>query len=152
MVAELIVTTGPMSHVGWASACSGVTWASSSRVRSRNAPPLAVSTSRRTSRAAPPRRHWASAECSESTGTIWPGFATARTSGPPATSDSLFASASCRPAPNAARVGASPSEPTTPFSTVWHGQLASSVIASGPARIFGMRKPPVGYPRFCASA
>ena len=48
-VAELIVTTGPMSHVGWASACSGVTSASSARVRPRNGPPLAVSTSRRTS-------------------------------------------------------------------------------------------------------
>ena len=48
-VAELIVTTGPMSQVGWASACSTVTSCSSSRLRPRNGPPLAVSTSRRTS-------------------------------------------------------------------------------------------------------
>ena len=73
-VAELIVTTGPMSQVGCASACSGVTSCSSSRLRPRNGPPLAVSTSRRTSSARPPRRHCASALCSESTGTIWPGL------------------------------------------------------------------------------
>ena len=72
-VAELIVTTGPMSQVGWARASSTVTSASSSAVRPRNGPPLAVSTSRATSPRAPPRRHWASAECSESTGTSCPG-------------------------------------------------------------------------------
>ena len=49
--------------------------AARSRVRPRNGPPLAVSTSRRTSSARPPRRHCASALCSESTGTIWPGLA-----------------------------------------------------------------------------
>ncbi len=68
-VAELIVTTGPMSQVGCASACSTVTPSRSSALRPRNGPPLAVSTSRATSSRAPPRRHWASAECSESTGT-----------------------------------------------------------------------------------
>ncbi len=48
-VAELIVMTGPMFQVGCASACSGVTPASSARLRCRNGPPLAVSTSRLTS-------------------------------------------------------------------------------------------------------
>ena len=72
-VAELIVTTGPMSQFGWASAWSGVTSSSSARRRPKNGPPLAVSTSRPTSPALPPRRHWAMAECSESTGTICPG-------------------------------------------------------------------------------
>ena len=43
------MTTGPMSQVGWASACSRVTSASSSRRRPRNGPPDAVSTSRATS-------------------------------------------------------------------------------------------------------
>ena len=43
---------------------------SSSRVRPRKGPPLAVRTRRRTSSARPPRRHWASALCSLSTGTI----------------------------------------------------------------------------------
>lgn len=53
-VAELIVTTGPMSQVGWASACSGVTPASSSLSRPRKGPPEAVTTSLRTSAREPP--------------------------------------------------------------------------------------------------
>ena len=81
-VAEFVVMTRPIAKFGWASACSGVTSASSARVRPRNGPPLAVTTSRRTSSARPPRRHWAMAECSLSTGTIWPGAASALTSGP----------------------------------------------------------------------
>lgn len=147
------MTTGPMFQVGCASACSGVTCVNSSRCRPRNGPPLAVTTSRRTSPRAPPRRHWASAECSESTGTICPGRVTAAfTSGPPATSDSLFASARVRPARSAARVGASPSEPTTPLSTTSQGHWASSVIASGPATILGSLKSPLDQPRRLASA
>ena len=50
-VAELMVITGPIDQVGCLSACSSVTSASSSRVRPRNGPPLAVSTRRRTSAA-----------------------------------------------------------------------------------------------------
>ena len=107
-VAELMVMTGPMAQVGWAIACSGVTSASSARVRPRNGPPLAVSTSRRTSSARPPTRHWASAECSESTGTICPGAAAAVTSGPPMIRDSLLARARLCPARSAARVGSQP--------------------------------------------
>ena len=129
--------TGPMFQVGWASACSGVTSSSSARLRCRNGPPLAVTTSRRTSSARPPRRHWASAECSESTGTIWPGAARPATSGPPMISDSLLARASTRPASMAASVAASPTAPVTPFSTTSHGHAATSAIASGPARILG---------------
>ena len=49
IVAELIVTTGPIAQVGCASAWSGVTSCSESRLRPRNGPPLAVTTSRRTS-------------------------------------------------------------------------------------------------------
>ena len=97
-VAEFVVTTRPMSQVGWARACAGVTSYSSSLLRPRNGPPEAVTTSRRTSAARPPRRHCASAECSESTGTIWPGRAAAFTTGPPTISDSLLASASVDPA------------------------------------------------------
>ena len=52
-VAELIVTTGPMFQVGWASACSGRDLGQLSRRRPRNGPPLAVRISRRTSAAAP---------------------------------------------------------------------------------------------------
>ncbi len=97
-VAEFVVMTGPMAQVGWASACCGVTSSSSSRRIPRNGPPLAVTTRRSTSSAVPPRRHWASAECSLSTGTIWPGLAAALTSGPPTMSDSLLASARVVPA------------------------------------------------------
>ena len=67
-----------------------------------------MSTSRDTSARLPPRRHWASAECSESTGTIWPGAAARVTSVPPATSDSLLASARVAPLRSAASVGARP--------------------------------------------
>ena len=74
-VAEFVVMTRPIEKFGWASACSGVTSASSARERPRNGPPLAVTTSRRTSSARPPRRHCAMAECSLSTGTICPGAA-----------------------------------------------------------------------------
>ena len=51
-VAELIVTRGPMAHVGCASACSTVTSSSAARSQPRKGPPLAVRTSRRTSRGA----------------------------------------------------------------------------------------------------
>ncbi len=68
-VDEFVVMTRPMSHVGWASASRGVTCSSSARVRPRNGPPDAVTTSRLTSSAVPPRSAWAMAECSESTGT-----------------------------------------------------------------------------------
>ena len=78
-VAELIVTTGPMSQVGWASACSGVTSASSARraaaeraaAGGEHQPAHLVGACRRagTGRAR---------ECSESTGTIWPGLAARR--------------------------------------------------------------------------
>ncbi len=122
-------------------ACSGVTSASSARVRPRNGPPLAVSTSRRTSSARPPTRHWARAECSESTGTICPGAAAAVTSGPPMISDSLLARARLCPARSAARVGASPTAPVIPLRTTSQARPASSVAASGPARTSG-REPP----------
>ena len=70
-VLESTVIFGPMLHVGWASAASTVTSASSAADRPRNGPPLAVSTSRATSRpaSADERRHWCSAQCSLSTGT-----------------------------------------------------------------------------------
>ena len=117
-VAELIVMTGPMSQVGWASACSGVTSASSlggaaaERARRSRSAPGGVPPRR-----VPPRRHWASAECSESTGTIWPGLARPVTSGPPMISDSLLARASVLPASRAASVGRSPTAPVMPLST-----------------------------------
>ena len=71
--AEFSVFIGPIDQVGCAPACSGVTSSSRSADQPRNGPPEAVSTILATSSAVPPRRHCASAECSESTGTIWPG-------------------------------------------------------------------------------
>ena len=136
-VAELIVTSGPMFQVGWASACSGVTPASRSRLQPRNGPPLAVSTRRRTSDSRPARRHWAMVECSESTGTICPGLARLVTSGPPTISDSLLARASTRPASRAASVACSPAAPVTPLSTTSQGHAATSLTASGPASTWG---------------
>ena len=136
-VAEFVVMTRPMAKLGWASACSGVTSASSARVRPRNGPPLAVTTRRRTSWARPPRRLWAMALCSESTGTSWSGPAAAFTSGPPMMSDSLLASASTDPAASAARVGRSPIEPVTPLSTTSAPHPAATVAASGPTTTSG---------------
>lgn len=133
--------TGPMAQVGWASASSTVTAASSSLVRPRNGPPEAVTTSLRTSARVPAASAWKRAACSESTGMIWPGLASALTSGPPTMSDSLLASARVRPASSAARVGASPMEPVMPLSTVWQSEAATWVAASGPARISGSCSP-----------
>ena len=129
-VAEFVVTTRPMSHVGWASASAGVTAASEARLRPRNGPPDAVSTSRRTSPRSPDRSACAIAECSESTGTICPGRASAVTRSPPTISDSLFASASVRPVSRAARVGPSPTEPVMPLSTTSASTSRTSCSAS----------------------
>ena len=97
-VAEFVVMTRPIAKFGCASACSGVTSASSARERPRNGPPLAVTTRRRTSLGAAAAQALRDGRCSESTGTIWPGAAAALTSGPPMMSDSLLASASVVPA------------------------------------------------------
>ena len=131
-VAELIVMTGPMAQVGWSRACPGVTVSSSARLLPRKGPPLAVTMSRRTSSVRPPRRHWARALCSLSTGTIWPGPAAALTSGPPTIRDSLLARARVLPASSAARVGRSPIEPVIPLRTTSAPLAARSVLASGP--------------------
>ena len=138
-VAELVVTTGPMVHVGWARACSGVTLASAARPQPRKGPPLAVITSLRTSSAEPPRRHWAMALCSLSTGTIWPGFAAAVTKEPPTISDSLLASARVLPHCRAASVGRNPIEPVIPFRTTSAPMPARSVLAWSPTRIWGAK-------------
>ena len=66
------------STSGCASACSGVTSASSSRVRPRNGPPLAVRTRLSGS---PSCAHWKSAECSLSTGISSAAAALARSEG-----------------------------------------------------------------------
>ena len=101
------------------------------------------STSRSTSSARPPRRHWAIAECSESTATSCPGAAAASTSAPPATRDSLLAKASRAPVASARSVGSSPREPVMPLSTMSAGVPSiRSFTASGPARMRGIRNSP----------
>ena len=133
IVAELIVTTGPIDHVGCASACAAVAALRSSSVVPRNGPPEAVSTSRRTSACVPDRSAWAIAECSESTGTSWScRRCAARTRGPPTTRDSLLASASVLPAPSAASVGPRPTEPVMPLSTTSAPSAATRAAASAP--------------------
>lgn len=70
-VDELMVTTGPICHVGWLSACSGVMSLMSARFQPRKGPPEAVTTSLLTSAWVPDRSDCQMAECSESTGLIW---------------------------------------------------------------------------------
>ena len=114
-VAESMVILPPIDQVGWRSASSTVTSSSSARVRPRNGPPEAVSTSsRRSCRARSPASSWCSAECSESTGRICAPVASAScmTSSPPTTSDSLLASARSIPSPSVATVGPRPALPT----------------------------------------
>ena len=115
IVAEFRVFICPIDHVGCAAACAGVASHICSRVCPRKGPPEAVSTKRSTSSAWPARKHCAIAECSESTGTISPPRAI--TMSPPATRDSLFASASTAPLSKVASVEARPNEPTSAFNT-----------------------------------
>ena len=56
-VAESTVIFGPIRHVGWSSASSGVTASSSAAGRSRNGPPEAVRMRRRTSSGSRPCTH-----------------------------------------------------------------------------------------------
>ena len=108
-VAELVVMTRPIEKFGWASACSGVTSASSARLRpAERAAARGDDEPSHLLRPGRPRRHCAMALCSESTGTIWSGPAAALTSGPPMMSDSLLARASTDPAAQGRERGAQP--------------------------------------------
>ena len=115
--AELVVTTLPMSQVGCLRACAGVTFASCSLVKPLKGPPEAVRISFFTSLPEPERKHCASAECSESTGTICPGVASEVTSRPPTINDSLLASARVLPEVRELMVAFRPAEPVMPFTT-----------------------------------
>ena len=97
-VDESTVIFGPIDHVGWARASSTVTSARSARVRPRNGPPDAVSTIRATSSAG----SVAAAQALVDGAVLAVDRARARrracartacTTGPPAMSDSLLASA-----------------------------------------------------------
>src|SRR3954452_7611491 len=135
-VAESIVIFGPIDHVGCASASSGVTSASSSRVRPRNGPPLAVST---TLSGSPSCAHWKSAECSLSTGSSRPPprRRAATASSPAATRLSLFASASVTPRSSAHIVAGSPANPRVAFRTTSGSARSRSAVGSPPTCVCG---------------
>ena len=78
--------------------------------------------------------------------------AAAVTRSPPATSDSLLASATVRPARSADNVGPNPIEPVIPLRTTSAGRAASSSAARGPARISGRAYSPFAQPRWDAAA
>src|SRR5699024_10312209 len=88
------------------------------RLQPRNRPPRAVRTNRPNSPRSPERKHCASAECSESTRINCPGLTLSITMDPPATSDSLLASARISPASIVASVASKPMEPTRALRTV----------------------------------
>ena len=67
-VAESMVILPPIAHVGWLSASSTVTSASSAWLRPRNGPPEAVIVIRSSAPVGTPCSRWCSAACSESTG------------------------------------------------------------------------------------
>ena len=143
-VEESMVIFGPIDHVGWASASATVTAPSRSAVKPRNGPPEAVSSRRATSVLAwTAARHWCTAQCSESTGTISaPGVRRAFcTTGAPAISDSLLASASRLPASSAAMVTGRPAKPTTALSTT-SALCAAATMPSSPT----MTSVPAGTP------
>ena len=137
-VAESTVIFGPIRQVGWASACSAVTSASSSRVRPRNGPPDAVRTRPATLARSRPSRHWWSAECSLSTGRSSPPprSCAATASSPAATRLSLLASASVTPCSRVHNVARTPANPTTAFRTRSGALRSSSRTASPPTWAF----------------
>ena len=143
-VDESMVIFGPIDHVGWASASATVTARSRSAVQPRNGPPDAVSSRRATSVVAcTAARHWCTAQCSESTGTISaPGVRRAFcTTGAPAMSDSLLASARRFPASSAAIVTGRPAKPTTALRTT-SALRAAATMPSSPT----MTSVPAGTP------
>ena len=123
-----------MLQVGCASASSTVTPSSSSRLRPRNGPPDAVSTSESTDSGSRPSRHWKSAECSESTGSSKPPprFFAASARSPAATRLSLLASASVTPRSSAQSVAPTPAKPTIAFRTTSGAAVSSRPVTSPP--------------------
>ena len=118
-VAESTVILRPMRQVGWARASAGRTSSRRSAGHSRNGPPEAVSTSRRTSADGRPWRHWWMALCSLSTGsTATPRRRAAAMTSPPAmTRTSLLARAIVFRASMAASTASSAVVPVVAHST-----------------------------------
>ena len=118
-VAESTVILRPMRHVGCSRASAGRTPSRRSALHPRNGPPDAVSTSRRTSAAGRPWRHWWMALCSLSTGsTATPRRRAAAMTRPPAmTRTSLLARAMVFPASIAASTASRAVVPVVATST-----------------------------------
>ena len=114
-----------------------VTPARSCRLRPRNGPPDAVSVIRATSAGARlAARHWNTALCSLSIGTMRapPSRAACISSSPASTSDSLLASSRRLPARAAARVEDNPAAPTIAATTLSQASPATSASsAASPA-------------------
>ena len=146
-VAESTVIFGPIRQVGCASASSGVTSASSSRVRPRNGPPEAVRTTESTFSVRRPSRHWnsaPSARCRPGSSRPPPRSRAASASSPAATRLSLFASASVTPRSSAQSVAGSPAKPTTAFRTTSGSARSSSSVGSPPTCVSGA-SPSIGW-------
>jgi hypothetical protein len=156
-VAESTEIFRPITQLGWAQAASGVAAAIACASHSRNGPPEAVSSMRRTPLGASPvrapaGRHWNMALCSLSIGSrVAPLARTASiNSGPDITSDSLLASNRRLPARAAASVERKPAAPT--IAAMTHsasGKVAISVSAPTPAM---MRVPPAAGPSALTSS
>ncbi len=124
MVAESTEILRPITQLGWAQACSGVTPARASGLKVRNGPPEAVSRMRSTPTRSSPRAksagmHWKMALCSLSMGSSSAPLAwiSSMNSCPDMTRASLLASMTRLPARAAARVGIRPAAPTMPAIT-----------------------------------
>ena len=128
MVAESTEILRPITQLGWAQACAGVTRPNSDIGKVRNGPPEAVSQIRRTpalsralsrSRVKSAGRHWKMALCSLSIGSssAWWARTSSMNKLPVITSASLFASSTRLPALAAASVGLSPAAPTMAATT-----------------------------------
>ena len=123
MVAESTEILRPITQLGWAQACSGVTLHRLAGARVRNGPPEAVRmilSMRWPQVAGSSGSDWKMAECSLSMGSSAapPSRTARRNTSPPTTSASLLASSSRLPARAAARHGARPAAPTMAAMTV----------------------------------
>ncbi len=133
-VAESMVILAPMDQLGCFSASDGVARAASSRLLARNGPPEAVSVTFSTALAGAAESAWKMALCSLSMGSssVPHRAASSMKKRPAATRHSLLASATRRPCPNAATVGASPATPTMALTTMSVSRAAASKTAPGP--------------------
>ena len=160
IVAESTLILRPMTQFGMRAGLRRRDRARAPRAgASRNGPPDAVSTMRRTP-AVPDRagtsagRHWKIALCSLSIGSSVapPASTAAMKAAPPITSASLFASRMRLPARAAASVGARPAAPTMAASTVSaSGNEAASTSPASPATT-RVAAPPRPAPRSSARA